>query len=82
MVPVNTSVGELMKRLGCDNKDAKKNVVHEVVEKGNGLWNKGLTIKGDEKDKVKKAIKDYGWDKTRTGFPGQRQVVWLYLTKD
>lgn len=72
----------MMARLGCTNKDAKKNMVNEVVEKGNGTWAKGLTIKGDEKDRCKKAISAFGWDKTRTGIPGEKQVVWLWLTKD
>lgn len=38
--------------------------------------------KGDDKDRVKKAISEFGWDKTRTGLPGERPVVWLYITKD
>lgn len=33
-----------MQNLGCVNKDAKKNVLHEVTEQGNGKWLKGLTI--------------------------------------
>lgn len=37
---------------------------------------------GDDKDKVKLPISDMGWDKTRTGHPGERPVVWLYATKD
>ena len=43
-VPVTTTVKELMQNLGCTNADAKKNVLHEVTEQGNGKWVKGLTI--------------------------------------
>lgn len=43
-VPSNTTVKELMQNLGCTNEDAKKNVLHEVTEQGNGKWVKGLTI--------------------------------------
>ncbi len=71
-----------MQNLGCTNADAKKNVLYEVAEQGNGKWVKGLTIRGDDKDRVKKAIREFGWDGTRTGNPGERPVVWLYVTKD
>ena len=33
-----------MQNLGCNNEDAKKNVLHELTEQGNGKWVKGLTI--------------------------------------
>lgn len=82
VVPCATTVKELMQNLGCTNKDPKKNQVHEVQETGNGRWVKGLTISGDEKDKIKKKIADFGWDKSRTGAPGERPVVWLWCTKD
>lgn len=81
-VPCTTTVKELMQNLGCTNGDAKKNKLHEVQEAGNGRWVKGITISGDEKDKVKKSISEFGWDKSRTGAPGQRPVVWLWCTKD
>jgi hypothetical protein len=81
-VPCTTTVKELMQNLGCTNSDAKKNKLHEVQEAGNGRWVKGITISGDEKDKVKKSISDFGWDKSRTGASGQRPVVWLWCTKD
>lgn len=45
--------------------------------KGDWLINK----KGDDKDRVKKAISEFGWDKTRTGNRGERPIVWLYVTK-
>ena len=41
-----------------------------------------LCVKGDNKDKVKLPISEMGWDKTRTGNPGERPIVWLYITKD
>ncbi|TVY19149.1 hypothetical protein LARI1_G003612 [Lachnellula arida] len=81
-VPTNTTIKELMQGLGCTNEEAKKNVLHEITEAGNGKWLKGLTITGDDKDKVKLPISEMGWDKTRTGHPGERPVVWLYATKD
>lgn len=81
-VPCTTTVKELMQNLGCTNGDAKKNKLHEVQETGNGRWVKGITISGDEKDKVKKSISEFGWDKSRTGGPGERPVVWLWCTKD
>lgn len=77
-----TTVKELMQNLGCTNPDAKKNKLYEVQEAGGGRWVRGLSIMGDNKDKVKKLISELGWDKTRTGGPGERPVVWLYLTKD
>ena len=82
LVPCTTTVKVLMQNLGCTNSDAKKNKLHEIQEAGNGRWVKGITITGDEKDKVKKSISDFGWDKTRTGAPGERPVVWLWCTKD
>lgn len=82
VVPCTTTVKELMQNLGCTNSEAKKNKLHEIQEAGNGRWVKGITIAGDEKDKVKKSIKDFGWDKSRTGAPGERPVVWLWCTKD
>ena len=81
-VPCTSTVKELMQNLGCTNSDAKKNKLHELQEAGNGRWVKGITISGDEKDKLKKSIAEFGWDKSRTGAPGARPVVWLWCTKD
>jgi hypothetical protein len=81
-VPCMTTVKQLMQNLGCTNGDPKKNKIHEVQEAGNGRWVKGITISGDEKDKVKKSIAEFGWDTSRTGQPGGRPVVWLWCTKD
>jgi len=77
-----TTLKELMQNLGCDNKEAKKNKIHEVQEVGNGKWAKGLSASGDDKDKMKKRIGDMGWDASRTGRVGERPVVWLWVTKD
>ena len=82
MVPTNITVKELMQQLGCNNEDPKKNVLHEITEQGNGRWCKGLTMTGDDKERMKKNIVEFGWDMTRTGNPGERPVVWLWLTKD
>ena len=41
-IPVNVSVKDVMQNMGCNNKDPKKNVMTEVVEKGNGGWTTGL----------------------------------------
>jgi hypothetical protein len=80
VVPVSTTIKELMQNLGCANDDAKMNIMYECTEKGNGSWAHGIKLGGDDKDKMKKSIGEYGWNKTRTGFPGQRPVVWLWLT--
>jgi hypothetical protein len=82
LVPCTTTVKELMQNLGCTNSDANKNKLHEIQEAGNGRWVKGITISGSDKDRVKKQIAEFGWDKSRTGAPGERPVVWLWCTKD
>jgi len=78
-VPANLTVKELMKGLGCNNDDAKKNKLYEVVECGNGTWKPGLKMSGDDKDRMKKTLADFGWarDPKEPGW-----IVWLYLTKD
>lgn len=81
LIPTNITVKELMQNLGCDNPDAKKNKLYELAEVGDGRWSKGLTMCGADKERMKK-ITDFGWDATRTGKPGEKPVVWLWLTKD
>jgi hypothetical protein len=81
-VPTGTTIKELMRNLGCTNEDAKKNIMYEVVESGNGQWKVGAKFAGDDKDKVKKAISEYGFRGDRTGHPGEKPVVWLWVTKD
>ncbi|KUJ15084.1 uncharacterized protein LY89DRAFT_589322 [Mollisia scopiformis] len=82
LVPVTMTVKEMMQQLGCNNADDKKNIMYECSEKGNGAWAHGLRLVMDDKDRMKKSIKDFGWDKTRTGMLGQRSVVWVWLTKE
>ncbi|KXJ90030.1 hypothetical protein Micbo1qcDRAFT_227070 [Microdochium bolleyi] len=81
-VPTSTTVAELLKGFGATNSAAKKNRVTEVVQGGNGKWYKGLTIAGDDKDDLKKGLKELGWDHTRTGRQGEKPVVWLWITRD
>ncbi len=81
-VPVSTTVGDLLKGFGATNPTAKLNKVFEVTQGGNGTWYRGLCFSGDEKDNMKKTLKDVGWDKTRSGLPGGKPVVALYITKD
>lgn len=81
-VPVNTRLDELMKGLGADNASAKKNRITEIVQGGNGRWYKGATFGGDDKDDMKREIKDVGWDVSRTGRSGEKPVVWIWVTKD
>lgn len=80
VVPVNMTIKEFMQNLGLKNDDANKNILYECTEKGNGKWTHGLKLVGGDKDKVKKSIGDYGWNKKRTGFPGQSPVVWIWVT--
>ena len=54
------NVKEFMKRIGCDDADDKKNVVYEVVEKGNGKWAVGLRVNMDDKDKMKGNLGKFG----------------------
>jgi len=70
-----------MQQLGCDNPEAKKNILYEINEGGNGIWKRGLMISGDQKDRVKKQIKEMGWDGSRGGLHGKRPVVWLWVQK-
>lgn len=44
VVPTSTTVKELMRNLGCDNPEPKKNRLFEVSEGGNGKWYKGIGI--------------------------------------
>ncbi|MAD86711.1 MAG: hypothetical protein CL912_27455 [Deltaproteobacteria bacterium] len=79
-VPVEMNVKEFMKRIGCDDADDKKNVVYEVVEKGNGKWAVGLRVNMDDKDKMKGNLGKFGWNKQRNGnlAGGGRPIVWLW----
>jgi hypothetical protein len=57
LVPSTTTVKGLMQNLGCTNEDAKKNVLYEVSEQGNGKWVKGLTIT------VSDIMMERGWER-------------------
>jgi hypothetical protein len=81
-VPTSTTLGELLKGFGATNPVPKKNKCWEVTQGGNGRWYKGLSFSADDKDKMKMSIKDLGWDMTRTGRPGEKPVVYLYVTRD
>lgn len=80
-VPVSTTLGELLKGFGATNPIAKKNKVWEVVQGGNGKWYKGLGFNAGEDGDMKKTLKELGWDSTRSGLPGKKPVVYLYITK-
>ncbi|KAK0609984.1 hypothetical protein B0T17DRAFT_545651 [Bombardia bombarda] len=80
-VPVSTTVAELLVGFGACNPIPKLNTVTEVVQGGNGKWYKGITFTGDMLPKMAMTCKTLGWDKTRTGLPGQKPVVYLYITK-
>ncbi|KAM0327010.1 hypothetical protein ACHAQA_006133 [Verticillium albo-atrum] len=81
-VPVTTTLAEILKGFGASGPTPKKNRCFEISQAGNGKWYKGLSFGGDEKDMMKKAIKDIGWDETRNGQPGGKPVVCLWLTKE
>lgn len=81
-VPVSTTIAELLKGFGATNPVPKLNRVTEVVQGGSGKWYRGLSFGGDSAKDMQKTLKDVGWDKTRTGLPGEKPVVVLYVTKD
>lgn len=81
-IPCTTTMAELLKGFGCTNPVAKKNKCFEVIGGGSGKWYKGLAISGDDKDMLKKTIKDVGWDMTRTGNPNEKPIVCLWFCKD
>jgi hypothetical protein len=80
-IPVSTTVGDLLKGMGATNPIAKKNKVWEVVQGGNGRWYKGIGFNADDGPAMEKTLKELGWDSTRSGLPGGKPVVYLYITK-
>lgn len=80
-VPVGTTIGDLLKGFGATNPVGKKNKITEVVQGGGGRWYKGMSFNGDNEKALDKAIKDVGWDATRTGFVGQKPVVYVYVER-
>lgn len=81
-VPAATALADLMKGFGATNALPRKNRITEVTPGGSGRWYKGVTFAADDADAMKKTLKDLGWDRTRTGRPGEKPVVWLWITKD
>lgn len=79
-VPVNTTLGDLLKGFGATNPEGRKNKVFEVHQGGNGKWYKGMCFKGDSDKDMEKTIKSIGWDETRNGLPGGKPVVYVYVT--
>ncbi|KAI6297597.1 hypothetical protein MCOR06_000618 [Pyricularia oryzae] len=81
-VPTNITIAQLMKGFGASNSNPRLNNIWEVLPAGNGKWYKGMQFNGDDSDSCKKTLKEVGWDKTRSGLPGESPVVYLYVTKD
>ncbi|KAI0887074.1 uncharacterized protein GGS22DRAFT_159330 [Annulohypoxylon maeteangense] len=81
-VPVNTTLAELLVGFGAVNPCPKKNRITEVIQGGNGKWYRGVTFSGDKETTMSQTLRDMGWDRTRTGRPGEKPVIWLWITKD
>jgi hypothetical protein len=81
-VPCNTTLGELLKGFGATNSVPKRNRVTEVVQGGNGRWYRGMGFSGDDEADCRRPIREFGWDRTRTGLAGQKPVVYLYIQRD
>jgi hypothetical protein len=81
-VPTGVTIGELLKGFGATNPVAKKNRLWEVVQGGNGKWYKGLGFNAGEDADMIKTCKEVGWDSSRSGLPGKKPVVYLYIRKD
>lgn len=80
-VPLNTTLADVLKGFGATNPDDRRNRLTEVHQGGNGRWYRGISYQGDEEDHMKKQIREVGWDSSRTGQPGGKPVVYLYVTK-
>lgn len=80
-VPTNTTIQDLMKGFGAVNEDPELNKIFEVHPGQGGKWYKGMSFRGDDKDAIKKTLKQIGWDDTRNGRPEGKPVVWLYVVK-
>ncbi|KAH7361850.1 hypothetical protein B0T11DRAFT_317707 [Plectosphaerella cucumerina] len=81
-VPVTTTCADLLKGFGATNPVPKMNHCIEVVQGGNGRWYRGVGISGDDKGMMKKEIQEIGWDKTRSGQPGEKPVVVVWVSKN
>ncbi|KAM7213264.1 hypothetical protein V8F06_011330 [Rhypophila decipiens] len=80
-ISTKTTIAELMAGFGAIHPEKNKNSVSEVIQKGNGGWIKALSLNGAEKKELKQTMGEVGWDKTRTGLPGQKPVIYLYFTR-
>ncbi|KAH7322702.1 hypothetical protein B0I35DRAFT_407152 [Stachybotrys elegans] len=81
-IPCSTTLAELLKGFGCTNPVPKKNRCYEIMSGGGGRWYKGLEVSGADKDMMRRAIRDLGWDQTRSGRPGEKPVVCLWFVKN
>jgi len=80
-VPIQTTIGDLLRGFGATNPVAKKNKVTEVVPGGGGRWYSGISFNAGNDSDMKKSIKDCGWDDTRTGLSGEKPVVYVYVER-
>jgi hypothetical protein len=85
LVPADISVKDFLDGMGARNQAPEKNVVYEVTQDTAGMWRRGIKLDGGMKDVKKgKKVSEVGWDKSRTGrnVNGERDVVWVWITKD
>lgn len=80
-VPVSTTLGDLLRGFGATHADPRRNRVFEVHQGGGGRWYRGQSFGGEDARSMDLAIRDVGWDQSRTGQPGGKPVVYLYVTK-
>ncbi|KAI8962798.1 ankyrin repeat-containing domain protein [Daldinia sp. FL1419] len=80
-VPVKTTLAELLVGFGALNPCPRKNKITEVIQGGSAKWYRGVTFSGDS-DSMTKTLAELGWDRSRTGRPGEKPVIWLWITKD
>lgn len=81
-IPCNITLGELLEGFGATNPLPRLNRLTECTSGHSGRWYKGLTIGGDDLAAMGKTLKQMGWDRFRSGHPGEKKVVWLWITKD
>lgn len=81
-VPCNITLGEFLEGFGATNPTPRKNRITELTSGHSGRWYKGMTVGGDDAVSMAKTLKQMGWDRHRTGRPGEKPVVWLWITKD
>jgi hypothetical protein len=81
-LPCSTTFAELLRGFGCTNPTAKKNRCYEIMSGGGGRWYRGLEINGGDKDLMKMAVRDVGWDSSRNGLPDGKPVVCVWFCKN